>query len=136
MVGAFLEASDTDIPVLVDGFIVSAAAAVAYAIDPASCRVMLLATRSTEPGQLSALSLIKAAADRCSLARLVLDMDLRIGEVTGALLAVPLLKGAAAVLADMATLKEVLAIELPPPVRDEEGEGGDLFGPSGRLQAV
>lgn len=132
IVGALLEAADADLPVLIDGFIVSTAAAVACALEPAAAGVMLFATRSTEPGQVAALRLIEAAADRCGLpppARPALDMDLRMGEGTGALLALPLLRGAASTISEMATLEEVLALELQRP-DSRAAKNNDMLGSS------
>ena len=53
-----LEASDRDVPILVDGFVVTTAAMIACQMDPAVARVLLFATQSTEKGQNIALSIM------------------------------------------------------------------------------
>lgn len=114
LVGGLLEASDRDRPVLVDGFIATTAAMLACQLDPRVARVLLFATRSTERGQAVAVDAIRAAARAAGLpapAPPALDLALRLGEGTGALLAVPLARSACAVLAGMATLDEVLAAD-------------------------
>eukprot|EP00584_Thalassiosira_punctigera_P016050 CAMPEP_0172564388 /NCGR_PEP_ID=MMETSP1067-20121228/104163_1 /TAXON_ID=265564 ORGANISM="Thalassiosira punctigera, Strain Tpunct2005C2" /NCGR_SAMPLE_ID=MMETSP1067 /ASSEMBLY_ACC=CAM_ASM_000444 /LENGTH=398 /DNA_ID=CAMNT_0013355045 /DNA_START=33 /DNA_END=1229 /DNA_ORIENTATION=- len=113
IVGGMLEASERDLPVLVDGFIVTAAAMVACRMEPSVARVLLFATRSTERGQAAALGEIRDVARRAGLpvpARPALDMDLRMGEGTGCLLAMPMARSACAILAELATLNEVLGL--------------------------
>lgn len=113
IVGGILEATDRDIPILVDGFIVTTAAMIACQIDPDVTRNLLFATQSTEQGQTIALNIIndiaKAKNDPAP-AQPALNMNLRMGEGTGALMAVPLLRSACAVLAELATLNEVLSL--------------------------
>jgi nicotinate-nucleotide--dimethylbenzimidazole phosphoribosyltransferase len=111
-VGAFLEASNQDIAVLVDGFIATVAALTAVAISPNVCRVLFFASCSAEPGQRAAIEAIRAIAceikipiDECP----VLSMNLRMGEATAGLLAVPILRCAAKVLSDMASIQEILS---------------------------
>ncbi|CAB9510508.1 Nicotinate-nucleotide--dimethylbenzimidazole phosphoribosyltransferase [Seminavis robusta] len=112
LVGAFLEASQLDVAVLVDGFIATAAALVAVSISPNVCHVLFFTSHSAEPGQRAALEKIHAIArennfpvDECP----VLSMGLRMGEATAALLAVPILRSSAMVLSDMATIQDILA---------------------------
>jgi nicotinate-nucleotide--dimethylbenzimidazole phosphoribosyltransferase len=81
--------------VLVDGFIVTAAALVAARLDPRALESCVFAHRSQESGhrvQLAALGV-----------RPLLELDLRLGEGTGAALAVPLVRAAAAMLCEMAS---------------------------------
>jgi nicotinate-nucleotide--dimethylbenzimidazole phosphoribosyltransferase len=83
--------------VLVDGFITSAAALVAARMQPPLAGSMIAATRSPEPGHglvLEALGLPP-----------LLDLGLRLGEGTGAALALPLVRSAVAILTDMATFE-------------------------------
>ncbi|TOL94515.1 nicotinate-nucleotide--dimethylbenzimidazole phosphoribosyltransferase [Vibrio parahaemolyticus] len=87
MVGAFLEAKRLKTPVLVDGFIVSVAAYVATLLDEETRDYMLFAHRSEENGHKFVLESLKAEP--------LLDLGLRLGEGTGAALALPLLKAAA-----------------------------------------
>jgi len=109
MVGGMLECSDRDLPILVDGFIVTTAAMIACMMDPQVSRLLLFATRSTERGQAVALGVIRDIGIPAP-APPALDMGLRMGEATGALLAVPLVRSACAVMSELATLNEVLGL--------------------------
>lgn len=96
--GAIIAAAQRRIPVLIDGFIVSAAALAAVRLNP-SCRPFLLAShRSAEQGH----RLVLEALD----AQPLLDLDLRLGEGSGAALALPLLRLACALHNGMATFAE------------------------------
>jgi len=111
MVGAMLEASKHDIPILVDGFIVTTAALIAVHISPDASRVMLFSSKSSEQGQAVAIDAIRTIAREHDIPVPVLpalSMGLRMGEGTAALLAVPLVKGAVKVLCDLGSLQEVL----------------------------
>jgi len=96
--GAIIASAQLRIPVLVDGFIVSVAALTASHLNP-SCRPYLIfAHRSAEQGH----RLVLEALD----ARPLLDLELRLGEGSGAALALPILRLACAVHQDMATFAE------------------------------
>lgn len=98
MVGAFLGAAEKQTPVLVDGFIVTVAALLATRIEP-SCRdYLIFAHQSHESGHRLALSLLDASP--------LLDLSLRLGEGTGAVLAVPLVRAAAEFYNNMASFAE------------------------------
>lgn len=115
IVGGILEASEKNIPVLVDGFIVTTAAMIAVLMSPDVCRVLCFATRSTEKGQRVAINTIKRIAKQNNIPESpepALDMNLRMGEGTGALMAVPVLRSAAAVISELATLETVLNLEM------------------------
>ncbi len=99
--GAILGAAAAKTPVLIDGFICSAAALVAIRLSPAARDYCIFAHRSAERGH----DIVLKALDAVPL----LDLDLRLGEGTGALLAVPLLRAAAKLLTDVASLDDVLA---------------------------
>jgi len=101
MAGAVLGAAAARRPVLVDGFICGAAALAAIRLVPAAADYCIWAHRSAEPGHAAML----VAAD----ARPLLDLDLRLGEGTGGLLALPLVRAAAALLSEVASLDDVLA---------------------------
>lgn len=101
MAGAIDGAADRDMPVIIDGFIGTAAALVAIRLRPEVQRVCLFAHRSAEAGHDRMLKAMGAEP--------LLDLGLRLGEGTGALLAVPLLRAAAALLCDVATLDDVMA---------------------------
>ena len=77
MVGSMLEASERDIPILVDGFIVTTAAMIACQIDPSVTRVLLFATQSTEKGQAIALDIISKIATSNCIMKPALIMNLR-----------------------------------------------------------
>lgn len=99
MTGFLLQAAIRRTPVVLDGVVSCACAAVAYAIAPRASLWWVAGHRSTEPSQALALR-------HLSLSPLV-DLGLRLGEGTGALLAVPLLRAAQATLAEMATLADL-----------------------------
>ena len=98
LAGAFVAAAQAGLPVLVDGFIAGAAALAAVRLNPAVADWLLFGHRSAEPGHRRVL----AALD----ARPLLDLDLRLGEGSGAALAVPVLRAACALHAGMATFDE------------------------------
>ena len=97
MVGGFLGAYQNRAPVLVDGFIVSAAAYVATLIEP-NCRdYMIFAHRSEESGHKILLELLDAEP--------LLDLGLRLGEGTGAALAMPIIRAAVEFYNNMASFE-------------------------------
>ena len=103
--GLLLRAQALALPVLLDGFIASAAALAAVRLHPHVLRQLLPATRSAEPGHAAIL-------DALGLPPPLLDWGLRLGEASAAALALPLVTAAGRLLdpADgMATLAEVLA---------------------------
>ena len=112
IVGSILEASDRNIPVLVDGFIVTTAAMIACQISSKATRILMFATKSTELGQQIALEKIQQISQlHVPIVPPALDMGLRMGEATGALLAVPLVRSAAVIFSELATLDSVLKLE-------------------------
>jgi nicotinate-nucleotide--dimethylbenzimidazole phosphoribosyltransferase len=110
MVGAIHAASELRVAVIVDGFISSVAALIAVRILPPSAECLFLSTVSPERGHRLCLGALRDAigcpADGQSAA--ALDMGLRLGEGTGALLCIPILRAAAAVSSHMVTLKDAL----------------------------
>ncbi len=98
MVGAFLGAYHKRTPVLVDGFIVTVSAYIATLIEPECRDYMIFSHCSDESGHKNVLQLLKAKP--------LLDLSLRLGEGTGAALAVPLLKAAAEFYNNMASFAE------------------------------
>jgi nicotinate-nucleotide--dimethylbenzimidazole phosphoribosyltransferase len=98
LTGVILEAARRRRPVLLDGFIATAAALTAVALAPGCVDYLVAAHRSQELGHTAALAALRL--------RPLLDLDLRLGEGTGALLALPLLRAAVAVLNEMATFEE------------------------------
>ncbi len=101
LVGCIHRADALDLPVVLDGFIVGAAALAAVQARPAARRVLVPATHSAEPGH-------RRILDALDLGPALLDLDLRLGEASGATLALPLLRAACALPREMATLAEVL----------------------------
>ena len=97
MAGALIGTASKGGVTLVDGFIASSAALVALKARPEATAHTVFAHRSKEPGHHLMLEAIGAEP--------LLDLDLRLGEGTGALLAFPLLRNACAMLADMATFE-------------------------------
>jgi nicotinate-nucleotide--dimethylbenzimidazole phosphoribosyltransferase len=95
LVGFLLRAASLRLPVVLDGFVTSAAALVAQTIDPRATDYWVAAHASAERG--SALAL-----ERLNL-RPLLQLDMRLGEGTGALLAMDLVETAIALQAGMAT---------------------------------
>jgi nicotinate-nucleotide--dimethylbenzimidazole phosphoribosyltransferase len=81
--------------VVLDGFIATAAAAVAVAIAPAAQGYLIAGHRSQEPGHRLLLELLRLEP--------VLTLDMRLGEGTGAVLAMPILESALALYQRMAT---------------------------------
>jgi nicotinate-nucleotide--dimethylbenzimidazole phosphoribosyltransferase len=98
MAGAMVEARRRSIPVVLDGFVVTAAVAPLEAARPGALDHVIAGHRSAEPGHALLL-------DRLGL-RPLLELDLRLGEGTGALAAVPLVKLAATAVVDVATFRE------------------------------
>jgi nicotinate-nucleotide--dimethylbenzimidazole phosphoribosyltransferase len=96
--GAIIAAAQQRIPLLIDGFIVSVAALAATRLNP-SCRPYLIFShRSAEQGHRIVLDALEA--------RPLLDLDLRLGEGSGAALALPLVRAACALHNGMATFAE------------------------------
>jgi nicotinate-nucleotide--dimethylbenzimidazole phosphoribosyltransferase len=106
MAGAVLGAAALRRPVLVDGFIASAAALAAIRLAPAAHDYCVFAHRSAERGHARLLQALDATP--------LLDLDMRLGEGTGAVLAAPLLRAAARLLTDVADLSEVVPTAPPP----------------------
>jgi nicotinate-nucleotide--dimethylbenzimidazole phosphoribosyltransferase len=97
MAGALLGAASAGALAVVDGFIAGAAALVAIRARPEAAPHAVFAHRSAEPGHAGLLDALGA--------RPLLDLDMRLGEGTGALLALPVMRAACAMLADMATFE-------------------------------
>ncbi len=95
--GAMLQAASERRVILVDGFIAGSAALVACALAPVAKDYMVFCHRSAERGHHLMLAHLKA--------RPLLDLDLRLGEGTGALLAWPLVQSAALLMNEMASFE-------------------------------
>lgn len=95
MVGAFLAAAEAKMLILVDGFIVSSALLVASRLYPEVLTYCVFCHASAEPGHQAVLRSLGATA--------LLDLGLRLGEGTGAALALPLVRAGVAFLNEMAS---------------------------------
>jgi nicotinate-nucleotide--dimethylbenzimidazole phosphoribosyltransferase len=98
LAGTILSAARARIPVVLDGYIVAAAALIAGAIAPNALGYCIAAHRSREPGHALAL-------DALGL-RPLFDLDLALGEASGAALALPLIEAAARMVREMLTFEE------------------------------
>ncbi|HHG88947.1 MAG TPA: nicotinate-nucleotide--dimethylbenzimidazole phosphoribosyltransferase [Devosia sp.] len=98
MLGAIIAARHHRIPVVVDGFVATAAAAVAYAINPATLEHCLFAHVSAESAHIKALKHMNK--------RGLLDLGMRLGEGSGAALGAVLIKTALHLHQNMATFEE------------------------------
>lgn len=99
-VGYLVEAAEQGVPVLLDGLMSVACALTADRIAPGAAAWFAAGHRSTEPAQSLAL-------DKLGLEP-VLDLGLRLGEGSGAVAAVPVLRSAVALLRDVALLADLM----------------------------
>jgi len=98
LAGSYVACAQLGLPVLIDGFIATAAALVATRICPGSDQWFVYAHASAEPGHACLLEALKAQP--------LLDLGLRLGEGSGAAVTVPLLRLACALHNEMATFAE------------------------------
>jgi len=101
MAGAMLGAAARRRPVIIDGFIAGAAALVAVRLQPAALDYCIFAHRSAEAGHGLLLQAFPTEP--------LFDLGMRLGEGTGAVLAVPLVRAAARLLTDVADLSDVVS---------------------------
>ncbi len=105
LAGYIIGAAAGGCPVLIDGVIAAAALLVAERLAPGVTRRCIAGHRSTEPGATAALRHLDLEP--------VLDLGLRLGEGTGACLAIPVVGAAARVLNEMATFAEAAVADDP-----------------------
>ncbi|MCP5159138.1 MAG: nicotinate-nucleotide--dimethylbenzimidazole phosphoribosyltransferase [Gammaproteobacteria bacterium] len=98
LTGAYLRCGQLGVPVLVDGFIATVAVLVAVRLRPALATWLFYAHCSAEPGHRRLLEVLEAEP--------LLDLGMRLGEGSGAAVAVPILRVAAALHTHMATFTE------------------------------
>jgi nicotinate-nucleotide--dimethylbenzimidazole phosphoribosyltransferase len=98
LVGAMTEGARRGLPVILDGYAVGVAALAAARLDPAVADALIASHCSAEPGHVLALRELGLAP--------VLDLGMRLGEASGAALALPILAAAGALYAGMATFEE------------------------------
>jgi nicotinate-nucleotide--dimethylbenzimidazole phosphoribosyltransferase len=87
------------IPVVLDGVITLAAALVAHAINPEINRFCIAGHASSEPGSQIAIAHLQLQP--------ILDLELRLGEGTGALLSVPVIRASCQVFSGMARISDL-----------------------------
>jgi nicotinate-nucleotide--dimethylbenzimidazole phosphoribosyltransferase len=95
LAGFIVGGAAAGVPVLVDGLIADAALLAADRLAPGAAARCIAGHRSVEPGAAAVLEELGLAP--------VLDLDLRLGEGSGACLALPIVEAAARILAEMAT---------------------------------
>ncbi|MDX9664728.1 nicotinate-nucleotide--dimethylbenzimidazole phosphoribosyltransferase [Pseudomonas sp. P5_152] len=105
LVGAYLACAQEGLAVLVDGFICSVAALIAVRLNPACREWLLFGHRGAEPGHRHVLQALNAQP--------LLELGLRLGEGSGAALAVPLLRLACDLHGQMATFAEAAVADRP-----------------------
>ena len=98
LAGLCLGAAALRKPVVIDGFISTAAALIAHALCPAVADYMICAHQSQERGHIRMLERLGKKP--------LLDLGMRLGEGSGAAIALPLLDGARAILCEMASFDE------------------------------
>jgi nicotinate-nucleotide--dimethylbenzimidazole phosphoribosyltransferase len=98
--GLILGAARLKKPVVIDGFISTAGALVAHSLCPTAAQYMIAAHRSVEQGHRAALELLGKQP--------LIDLDLRLGEGTGAALAMNFIEAAVRVLTEVATFDEAM----------------------------
>lgn len=106
MAGAFLGGAANRKLMIVDGFISSAAALVAVRLAPNLSERLVFAHASAERGHRALLAAVGAAP--------LLDLDMRLGEGSGGVLAAPLVRAAARLMTETASLDDVLAGRIVP----------------------
>lgn len=98
LTGAYIRAAQLGLPVIVDGFICSAAALAAVKVEPSVSPWLILSHASAEPGH---AAIVEALGDRA-----IIDLGMRLGEGSGAAIVVPLLRLACDLHNGMATFAE------------------------------
>ena len=98
LVGAMIAAAQQRVVVLVDGFICSVAALLAKALNPSVAAYFIFSHQSAEQGHQAVLTALGAKP--------LLDLQLRLGEASGAALAIPLLRSACLLHQQMATFAD------------------------------
>jgi nicotinate-nucleotide--dimethylbenzimidazole phosphoribosyltransferase len=98
MAGFYIEAARNGVPVLLDGYISGAAALAAVRLEPGAVRWMLASHRSAEGGHIVALQALGLKP--------LIDLEMRLGEGSGAALTLPIIKAALALHRNMATFDQ------------------------------
>jgi len=103
LTGCYIAAAQQGLPMLVDGFITSVAALVAVKLQPDVGHWLIHSHRSQEPGHQAVIEALKA--------RPLLDLNMRLGEGSGAATALPLLRLACSLHNQMATFEQAAVSE-------------------------
>jgi nicotinate-nucleotide--dimethylbenzimidazole phosphoribosyltransferase len=103
LAGLILGAASVRKPILIDGFISTAGALIAHGLCPAAADYMIAAHRSLEQGHRIALKHLNKEP--------LLDLDMRLGEGTGAALAMALVEASVRILTEVATFEEASVSE-------------------------
>jgi nicotinate-nucleotide--dimethylbenzimidazole phosphoribosyltransferase len=98
LTGAVLEAARRRLPVVLDGYATAAAALAAVGLDPGAAEVLIASHRSAEPGHDILLTELGLEP--------LLDLRMRLGEASGALMALPIIAAAGVLHREMATFAE------------------------------
>jgi nicotinate-nucleotide--dimethylbenzimidazole phosphoribosyltransferase len=97
LAGVILAAARNKVPVLIDGFISTAAALIAQLLNPVVCQYILASHRSDERGHEKMLKILNKKP--------ILDLGMRLGEGTGAALAMHIVEAAVHIINEMATFE-------------------------------
>ncbi|WP_438311901.1 nicotinate-nucleotide--dimethylbenzimidazole phosphoribosyltransferase [Sporosarcina sp. FA9] len=103
MVGAMIAAAQKQIPILLDGFISTVSACVAKLLAPGVENYMTLSHQSAEPGHIVAINHLQKEP--------LLNLNMRLGEGTGAAVAYPILLSAVNMIKEMATFESANVAE-------------------------
>ncbi|HPN31551.1 MAG TPA: nicotinate-nucleotide--dimethylbenzimidazole phosphoribosyltransferase [bacterium] len=95
MAGAIIACSEKKVPVVIDGLICASAALISHLINPDSSNYMFAGHKSFEPGHIFALKKLGLKP--------ILDLDMRLGEGTGAVLAMNIIEASTKIINEMAT---------------------------------
>lgn len=98
LVGSYIHCAQRGIPILIDGFVTTAAAVAALQLNPSISPWFIFAHQSAEPAHALALAYCQANP--------LLDLNMRLGEASGAAVAVPLIRLACALHTQMASFKD------------------------------
>ena len=115
MAGFIVAGAAARVPVVIDGVISVAAALLASAFAPVVTHYLVAGHRSSEPGASVGLAFLGLSP--------LLDLQLRLGEGSGAALAVPIVQAAAKILGEMATFESAGVADNGPGVADNERAG-------------
>ncbi len=98
MTGAFLKAAELSMTIMVDGFIVTSALLVAHQINPKILKNCIFTHKSNEQGHIKMIDFLNAKP--------LLNMEMRLGEGTGAAVAYPIIQSAVNFLNEMASFED------------------------------